>query len=91
MDYTINLNSDDVEETEHEEYKSVIIITPYIGTVNNGNILLNSLDRDEIEFVGQDIFGKLNIEKTHTSYIDCINTIKKKLHDILHSISKESD
>ena len=32
-----------------EEYKSVIMIVPYVGTVTNGNTLLQPLGKEEVE------------------------------------------
>lgn len=66
-----------------EEYKSVIMIVPYIGTVTNGNTLLQPLGKEEVDFIGYDLCRKFQIEEKHESYIDCIKSLKERLELIL--------
>jgi hypothetical protein len=66
-----------------EEYKSVIMIVPYVGTVTNGNTLLQPLGKEEVDFIGYDLCRKFQIEEKHESYIDCMKSLKEQLELIL--------
>lgn len=59
------------------------MIVPYIGTVTNGNTLLQPLGKEEVDFIGYDLCRKFQIEEKHESYIDCVKSLKERLELIL--------
>lgn len=68
-----------------EEYKSVIIITPYVATVNQGGTFLEPLGQQEVEFIGLDVYSNLTSEEKHLSYTECMTSLKEKLINIQNS------
>lgn len=59
------------------------MIVPYVGTVTNGNTLLQPLGKEEVDFIGYDLCRKFQIEEKHESYIDCMKSLKEQLELIL--------
>ena len=70
-----------------EQYKSVIMVVPYIGITDNGNTFLQPLAKEEVDFIGHDLCSSLQLEENHESYIDCIKHLKEQLELILKTDS----
>ena len=73
------------------KYKSVVMVVPYIGHIENMHTFLKPLNSDELKFIGQDLCANLEIQEVHDNYTDCIKQLKNTLQTLLKENLTEED
>lgn len=63
-----------------ERFDSVIFITPHIGEYHNNNVYMKTLDKTELDYMGENLI--FEYVSKHTSYTECMRDLKEKMEKI---------